>query len=167
MPVYEFYCPDCHTIFNFFSRRVNTEACPACPRCERPELERQISLFAISSGRKDDEEGEGPMPDLDDPRMERAMMALAAEAEKLDDDDPRQAAQFMRKLCETTGMELNAEMKEMIRRMEAGEDPDKLDEELGEGLDDFDPFGEIGVQGLKHLRQQYTRPKVDETLYEL
>ncbi len=50
MPVYEFYCPDCHAIFNFFSRRVDTETQPACPRCGRPELGRQASLFAISRG---------------------------------------------------------------------------------------------------------------------
>jgi hypothetical protein len=24
MPIYEFYCPDCNTIFNFFSRTINT-----------------------------------------------------------------------------------------------------------------------------------------------
>ncbi len=50
MPVYEFYCPDCHTIFNFFSRRVNTAARPACPRCERPELERQVSSSPLAPG---------------------------------------------------------------------------------------------------------------------
>ncbi len=99
--------------------------------------------------------------------MERAMMALAAEAERLDDNDPRQAAHFMRRLCETTGMELNAEMKEIIRRMEAGEDAEHLDEELGSELDDADPFGDLRAKGLKHLRQQYVRPQVDETLREL
>ena len=48
MPIYEFYCKDCHTIFNFFSRTVNTEKQPACPKCARPELERKMSVFAIS-----------------------------------------------------------------------------------------------------------------------
>ena len=24
MPIYEFYCPDCNTLFNFFSRTINT-----------------------------------------------------------------------------------------------------------------------------------------------
>jgi len=51
MPVYEFYCPDCHTIFNFFSRRVDTETRPTCPACSRPDLERQAFPFAISKAR--------------------------------------------------------------------------------------------------------------------
>jgi hypothetical protein len=28
MPIYEFYCEDCHTIFNFFSKNVNTTKKP-------------------------------------------------------------------------------------------------------------------------------------------
>ncbi|XCN71926.1 MAG: FmdB family zinc ribbon protein [Candidatus Electrothrix aestuarii] len=33
MPIYEFYCQDCNTIFNFFSSRINTEKRPDCPKC--------------------------------------------------------------------------------------------------------------------------------------
>ena len=33
MPIYEFYCPDCNTIFNFFCRRIVTDKKPACPKC--------------------------------------------------------------------------------------------------------------------------------------
>ena len=32
MPVYEFYCADCHTVFNFLARRVDTTASPAWTR---------------------------------------------------------------------------------------------------------------------------------------
>ncbi|MCK4728291.1 MAG: zinc ribbon domain-containing protein, partial [Desulfobacterales bacterium] len=35
MPIYEFYCEDCNTIFNFFSRSVNTTKRPPCPRCKQ------------------------------------------------------------------------------------------------------------------------------------
>ena len=31
MPVYEFYCPDCHMIFNFLSRRIDTRKRPPPP----------------------------------------------------------------------------------------------------------------------------------------
>ncbi len=65
MPVYEFYCPDCHRIFNFLSRTVNTEKQPDCPRCGRPRIERQVSLFAISKGRKEEPAGDS-MPDFDE-----------------------------------------------------------------------------------------------------
>jgi putative FmdB family regulatory protein len=58
VPVYEFYCCDCHTIFNFLSRQVNTEKRPSCPKCGRPELERQVSPFAVS--KEQEEEPKGP-----------------------------------------------------------------------------------------------------------
>jgi len=35
MPIYEFYCEDCNTLFNFFSRTVNTDKQPPCPRCRK------------------------------------------------------------------------------------------------------------------------------------
>ena len=34
MPIYEFYCRKCNTIYNFFSRSVNTEKIPFCPKCK-------------------------------------------------------------------------------------------------------------------------------------
>ncbi len=167
MPVYEFYCSDCHVIFNFLAKRVNTEKRPACPRCSRPDLERQVSLFAISKGRKEGD-GEEGLADLDDDRMERAMMELAAEAEGLDENDPRQAARLMRKLYQATGMEVGGGMEEAIRRMEAGEDPDAIEAELGDVMEAEDPFGGQGAKrGLRSLRNRYLRPRVDETLYEL
>ena len=170
MPVYEFYCPDCHTIYNFLSRRVETQRRPDCPKCDRPALERQVSVFAISKGRKDGEDGD--LPDLDDARMEQAMEAMAAEAEGMDEDDPRQAARLMRKLYGAMGMELGSGMEEAIRRMEAGEDPDAIEEEMGDLLEGEDPFsGEGGGRkaggGLRALRRRMLRPKVDDTLYEL
>lgn len=167
MPVYEFYCPDCHTIFNFFSRRVNTEKRPPCPRCGRPELERQVSRFAISKGRQE-VEGDDHMPDIDESRMERAMQALAAEAEGVDENDPRQAARMMRKLSEAMGTPLGSEMEEVIRRMEAGEDPDQIEADMGDLLDAEDPFGgSEPKRGGKPSQQASPRPQVDQTLYEL
>ncbi len=167
MPVYEFYCPDCHVIFNFLSPRVNTEKRPGCPRCRRPELERQVSLFAISKGRKEDADGDD-LPDLDESRMEQAMMSLASEADGIDEDDPRQVARMMRKLYDATGMNLGAGMEEAIRRMEAGEDPDRIEEQMGDVLEEEDPFGGEGAKrGLKNLRRRYLRPEVDDTLYAL
>jgi putative FmdB family regulatory protein len=47
MPIYEFYCPDCNTLFNFFSRTINTAKQPTCPKCRTRTLERQMSAFAF------------------------------------------------------------------------------------------------------------------------
>jgi putative FmdB family regulatory protein len=165
MPIYEFYCPDCHTIFNFFSRRVNTDKRPSCPRCGRPELSRQVSLFAISRGRTEDTDG---MPDLDDAQLERVMASMAGEVENIDEDDPRQAAQVMRKLFDATGLALTPAMEEAIHRMEQGEDPDRIEEELGDVLESEDPFALAGKKGsIGDLRRRLLPPKVDDTLYDL
>ena len=45
-----------------------------------------------------DETGEGPMPDFDDPRVERAMMELERDMEHLDENNPRHMAHMMRKM---------------------------------------------------------------------
>ena len=166
MPVYEFYCPDCHMIFNFLSRRINTEKQPDCPRCGRKKLERQVSIFAISKNRKEEDD---IMPDIDEGKLEQAMMSMASEIENIDENDPRQAAGLMKKLMSATGMELGGAMEEAISRMEAGEDPDKIEEEMGDLLDDDELFQGMmgGGRGLKNLRKKYARPLHDDRLYEL
>lgn len=166
MPIYEFYCPDCHTVFKFLSRRVNTDKRPSCPRCERSDLERRVSLFAISKGRKDSDSDE-PLHDVDEGHIEKAMEAMAGEMEGLDEDDPRQAARVMRKLYDATGLQVGAGMEEAIRRMEAGEDPDKIEAEMGDVLEQEDPFATKAKSGLKHLSKQLLPPKKDDTLYDL
>jgi putative FmdB family regulatory protein len=174
MPVYEFYCPDCHTIFNFFSRRVDTSTAPACPRCGRPELGRQASLFAISKGRKDAEEGGGEaLPaGMDEERLMQAFASMAGEMDHLDDADPKQAARMMRRLFDATGLKLGDGMAEAIRRMEAGEDPDQIDAELGDTLAQEDPFTALtaakgGAEALRHLRRELLPAARDEHWYPL
>ncbi len=126
-----------------------------------------MSRFAISKGRQE-AEGDDNMPDIDESRMERAMQALTSEAEGLDENDPRQAARMMRKLSEAMGTHLGSSMEEMIRRMEAGEDPDQIEAEMGDLLDAEDPFGGFETKlGGKPVRQSSSRPQVDHTLYEL
>jgi putative FmdB family regulatory protein len=144
MPVYEFYCPDCHTIFNFFSRRVDTQTRPSCPQCARPDLTRQASRFAIGRHRAEGEDAGGEAglpPGMDEERLMRAFASMGGELEGLDDNaDPRQAARLMRRLFDSAGLKLGTGMAEAIRRMEAGEDPDAIDAELGDVLEQEDPF---------------------------
>ena len=118
MPIYEFYCPDCHTIYNFYSRRINTDKIPDCPSGNGPShhLERQVSLFAISKGREEGAD-EGDMFDnIDESQLERAMMSMAGEMENIDENDPRQAAKMMRRLFDSTGLKLSGGMEEAISR---------------------------------------------------
>jgi hypothetical protein len=124
-----------------------------------------VSTFAISKGLA--EPAADGMPDIDESKMEQAMMELASEAEGMSEEDPRQMARLMRKLYDATGMEVGGGMEEAIRRMEAGEDPDKIDEEMGDLLEEEDPFMPKDKKGLKSLTRRLKPPSVDDTLYDL
>ncbi len=164
MPIYEFYCSDCHMIFTFFSKRINTSKNPGCPKCKKKVLERQMSIFAVT-GSAGEQSGQDDFP-LDESKMERAMQMLAGEAERIQDDDPRQAANLMRKLTDMTGLQLGAGMQEALSRMEQGEDPDKIEAEMGDLLEGEDPF----VMSSKKNKSGFGKrpaPVKDETLYDL
>ncbi len=163
MPIYEFYCEKCNTLFSFFSRSVNTTKVPDCPKCGR-KLERKMSLFAKVRRGGGEEPAEDGMPPIDESKMEKAMAMLAGEAEKLNEDDPRQAAQLMRKLTDATGMNLGAGMEEALSRLEKGEDPEQIEAEMGDLLEGEEPFV-MGEKGQKGRRKP--KPRVDETLYDL
>jgi hypothetical protein len=124
-----------------------------------------MSIFAKISGGKDEDTEDGPMPPMDEAKMEKAMAMLANEADKISDDDPRQAANLMRKLSEATGMNLGPAMEEALRRMERGEDPEEIEAELGGLLEAEEPFIFDGTPGKKGIRKP--KPRVDETLYDL
>ena len=170
MPIYEFYCPDCHMLLSFLARASDTRKRPRCPHCARPRLERRVSSFAISKGQPETE-GQGDMPDIDDERLGRVMAEMSGEADGVDENDPRQVARMMRRLFDGTGMQLGPGMEEAMRRMEAGEDPDRIEQELGDALED-EGEGLLasaggGRCGLKALRRRLARPTVDPTLYEM
>jgi len=62
-----------------------------------------------------------------------------ADAEHMDENDPRQLALMMRRMSEISGEPLDAEMEDAVRRLEAGEDPERVEEDMG-GLG-FGPDG--------------------------
>jgi putative FmdB family regulatory protein len=47
MPIYEFYCETCNTIFNFYSKTINTSKQPTCPQCREVKLKRCLSSFSV------------------------------------------------------------------------------------------------------------------------
>ncbi len=165
MPIYEFYCESCHMVFNFYSGSVNTDKRPRCPQCREATLDRRMSVFATLKRRGDEEGEEMEMPDLDETKLEQAMGVLAREAEQLDEEDPRQAAQLMRKLTDMTGMELGPGFQEALGRMEAGEDPEQVEAEMGDLLEAESPF-EVKKKSSRILRRMLP-PRVDDKLYDL
>ncbi|MEW6571260.1 MAG: zinc ribbon domain-containing protein [Nitrospirota bacterium] len=162
MPIYEFYCEGCNTIFNFFSQYVNTEKRPICPRCQKGQLSRLISKVAFLKGAKEGDDLK--IPDLDEGKLAKAMQLLENEAGRINEDDPRQAAELARKLFNMTGLNMGSGMEEALRRLEAGEDPDKIDEEMGDMLGEEDVF-DISSKSRQRIKKR--PPERDETLYYL
>jgi putative FmdB family regulatory protein len=164
MPIYEFFCQDCNTIFNFLSSRINTDTRPSCPKCGKEELNRQMSSFAVI-GKAEKEDANDPMAGLDESKMEQAFEGLMREAEGMNEDDPRQMANLMRKFSDKTGINMGEQMEEALSRMEAGEDPDQIEQEMGDLMDSDDVFS---LEGMKKKMRSGPRPPVhDETLYQL
>jgi putative FmdB family regulatory protein len=170
MPIYEFYCRDCHTVFSFFSPGVDTEARPLCPRCAKVRLTRKPSTFATlrSGGGGEEGDEEDPFGHLDEERLEGAMESILGELEGAEEsDDPRQMARLLRRFGEAAGVEPGPRMEELLARLDAGADPDALEEEMG---GDFG--GDEGMEEFFRLRREgrparASRPRVDKELYFL
>ena len=164
MPIYEFYCSKCNTIFSFFSRTVNTDTCPSCPKCVKNKLTRQVSLFAATGRAKEGANDEDFQ--IDESKMEQAMGMLANEAENINEDDPRQAAKLMRKFSDTTGLQFGESMEEALGRLESGEDPDTIEQEMGDLLNaDEEPF--VLPDSKASRAKHKPAPRRDDTLYEM
>ena len=160
MPIYEFACPKCRRIYSFLSKRVNPDHLPVCPKCGNKKLSKQVSQFALSKGLKESAPGAGaadeggpPMPDLDDPRVERAMMEMERDLEHLDEHNPKHMAHMMRKMKDIMPPgSVPKELDTAIIRLEAGEDPEKIEADMGDILGDFMGGPEGGGGGVGYTK---------------
>ncbi len=165
MPIYEYACPKCRVIFNFLSKRINPDRLPVCPRCGNKKLTKQMSRFAMSRGLKepaasaDTEGGQDQMPNFDDPRVESAMMELERDMEHMDENNPRHMARMMRKMKDLMPPgSVPKDLDVAIKRLEAGEDPEKIEADMGDVLGDM-----MGGEGGGKAGGAYTR---DSGLYD-
>jgi len=168
MPIYEFFSADTNKIYTFFARSLTQGShTPRCPDKPGGRMERLISKFAVTGRAK--EKSDAP-DDAADPRMEKMMVEMEREMSGMDENnpDPRAMGRLMRKMSEATGQGVPAEMEQMIRRLEAGEDPEKLEEEFGDVFENMDVQddmpGETVAAGVKAKK---ARPTRDPKLYEM
>ncbi|MGA2542344.1 MAG: zinc ribbon domain-containing protein [Verrucomicrobiota bacterium] len=142
MPIYEFACPKCRKIFNFLSKKVAPGRRPACPKCGHRKLTRQVSGFALTRGLKEPSAAGGdagpggpPMPEMDDPRLMRVMAEMERDMEHLDENNPRHMAHMMKKMKDLMPAgSVPKEFDAAIKRLEAGEDPEKIEQDMGDVL---------------------------------
>ncbi len=172
MPIYEFACPKCRKIFNFLSKRITPEGLPTCPKCGNKKMVKQMSRFAMSRGLKEPaargeaDGGEEPMPDMDDPRVMRAMGELERDMEHMDENNPRHMAHMIKKMKDLMPPgTVPSELDTAIKRLEAGEDPEKIEEDMGPILEQAfgAGAGEEDDEGGSGFGRGYSR---DSGLYD-
>jgi putative FmdB family regulatory protein len=128
MPIYEYTCQDCKRRVSLLWRSFADaeERSAACPRCGGANLTRLMSRVAVlrsEDSRMDDLADPGAMGDMDE-------------------NDPKSLARFMRKMASETGEDLGPEFDEVVGRLEAGEDPETIEQSMPELA-----AGEGGVMG--------------------
>ena len=169
MPIYEFYSADTNRIYSFFARSLaQGNAIPRCPDDPKARMERLISRFAVTGRTKEKSETPGGDMESPDPRMERVMAEMEREMSTMSDKnpDPRQLGRLMRKMSEATGQKMPENMEQMIQRLEKGEDPEKLEAEFGDSLENLGE--EFSQEAGSRAGGRRTRPPTrDANLYEM
>ena len=112
MPIYEYHCQDCRRRVSIFWRTISAaeEGVPTCPRCGGTHLTRLVSRVRVIRG--------------EDSRLDD--VADLSDFPDLDENDPR-------------SLDLGGEFDEVVGRLEAGEDPETIEQSMpelmGEGGD--------------------------------
>jgi hypothetical protein len=132
-------------------------------------MERLISRFAVTGRASEKNEASG-MEGGDDAQLGQALAAMEQEMSSMSEDtvNPRQLGNLMRKMTEASGKRMPAEMAEMIKRLERGESPEKLEEEYGETFENFsaEDFAPHDGREKKRLSRR-PAPTRDPNLYEM
>lgn len=116
MPIYEYLCVRCNTIYQFLVRKPSEGTSPVCPGCGKDDrMERVMSAFSVKRSN-------ASMDDIaDDPDLAG-----------LDTEDPRAMARAIRRMADEMGEDLGPGVNEALCRLEAGEDPENVERELEE-----------------------------------
>jgi hypothetical protein len=169
MPIYEFYCPDNHTVYQFLARSLALkDKTPRCPEDANYKMERRVSKFAFLKGAKE-EAADDPFAGMDESKMDAFMAEMERDMAGIDDTnpDPKQLGHFMRKITDVMGDKVPPEMREMVRRLESGEDPEKLEAEFGDQGGEGEEGGDFFSQTMRKLKAGLRAPKRDAKLYEM
>ncbi len=104
MPIYEYYCAQCHGRFSHLAKSIGADA-PACPRCGNAAVERLISAASVLHS------------------SEHHTAQLRADRQGIDADDPQAIAQFLKdsgRLADSDGLYGSRAYRELIDRRAAG-----------------------------------------------
>jgi putative FmdB family regulatory protein len=128
MPNYEYRCLSCRKRFEkFFTYSQYGSVAVTCPYCKSETVQRKVGRIRIA--RSD----ESRVDDFSDPSSLDGL-----------EEDPRALGRMMRKMSGELGEEMPPEFDEVVGRLEAGQSPEQIEQDLpdlgsdvgGPGLDD-------------------------------
>jgi hypothetical protein len=143
---------------------------PRCPDGEGLRMQRRVSSFAFIGKAKEDS-GDDPFAGIDESKMDALMAEMERDMRVLDEDnpDPRALGHFMGKLTSAMGDRTPPALREMIARLQSGEDPERLESEFGSlgGEGDEAAAADALWESMKHhARALKAKPTRDPRLYE-
>ena len=127
MPIYEYGCPDCGMKGSRL-QKMSDPSVPNCPHCGST-MNKLISQVAFLTS--------------EEQRMEK--LADPSAWGGFDENDPRSLGRMMRKMSQEMGEDLGDEFREVVDRLESGEDPEAIEKDLPDlGMGDAGGMGGMG-----------------------
>lgn len=179
MPIYEYYCRENHTVYQFYAKSLaQGRQIPVCPDNPAWNMEKIVSAFAVTGRNRQEPSATAAGGSADDPRMEAAMGAMEREFSNVDENDPRAMARMMRRMAEVSGEKIDGEMEEVVRKLEEGADPESLGDQFGgetpgamEDPDEMMPAGPESSEAVREARHRFKArrlqaPRRDPKLYD-
>jgi putative FmdB family regulatory protein len=132
MPNYDYRCLNCKRRFDIYMSYEEYGSKPVtCPHCQSSHVQRRIGRVRIG-------------------RSDTSRMESLADPAALDsiDQDPRAMGRMMRQMSSEMGEEMGPEFHEVVNRLESGQSPEQIDQELPElGSGGGDDSGESDFGG--------------------
>ena len=127
MPTYQYRCLDCQRRFEVFLTYAEYgQKQVQCTRCGSKNIQRRIGRIRVAKSE------ESRLENLADPSSLEGL-----------EDDPKVLGQMMRKMSNEMGEDLGPEFKEVVDRLESGQDPEEIEKSLPDlGGDTSGPGGD-------------------------
>ena len=117
MPIYEYRCGKCRRRMDIFVQGFSPPTTPSCTKCGSKELSRIYSSFTVRRSKND----RGVYDEiLSDSKLTHGLMR----------NDPRALAEWSRKMARATSEDVTPESEELLSRLDAGEDMNKVVEDF-------------------------------------
>lgn len=114
MPNYEYRCLNCRKRFEVFMAYSDYDArVVTCPHCKSENVQRRIGRVRVAHST------ESRLENMADPSSLAGL-----------EDDPRALGKMMREMSRETGEELGPEFDDVVGRLEAGQSPEQIEQDL-------------------------------------